>query len=342
MSAHRTGSVFEAGAGKGKQGTAMRWVGKHWDPKEGNVSARRTSMGAFAIILVLLAVFPFTVATDHTLNLFVTLFITLVLAQSWNILAGYAGQISLGNAAFFGIGVLAFHFLAWRAALPVALAVAASGVAGVALASVIGLPALRFKGAYFAIGTLALAEAVHITVTNLFPTTIYLPTAEVETYSLTARYYIALGAALFCQIAGFLMVRSKTGLAMRALRDDDEAADSAGVCLFKYKYAALVFSSFFCGIAGGVFAYCQTSIVPEFAFSPQWTFEPLLAAAVGGAGSLLGPVIGSAFLVILMEIFALFLGKGHLIIFGALFVFVVLFFPGGLAGALKRLRRLRT
>jgi branched-chain amino acid transport system permease protein len=303
------------------------------------VKKGRVNLAIFGAVLILLAIFPWTLATDHTLNLFVTLFVTIILAQSWNVLAGYGGQVSLGNAAFFGTGVLTFHLLAWAKGMSIFLALPLAGVGAVVLASFIGLPALRLRGAYFSIGTLALAEAVKITVGNLFPMTVYMPTAEVNAYSLSHRYYLAFGVALLVQVAAYALVRSKAGFALRAVRDDDEAADTTGVNLFKYKYLALVFSSFFSGLAGAVFAYHQTSIVPNFPFSPQWTFEPLAAAAVGGAGTLLGPVFGSAFLVLLMEVFALFLGKGYLIIFGALFICVVLFFPAGLSGALGRLRR---
>ena len=116
------------------------------------------------------------------------------------------------------------------------------------------------------------------------------------------------------------MIRSKTGLAMTAIRDDAEAANTSGINLFKYKFLALVFSSFFSGLAGGVFAYYQISIVPSSLFSPQWTFEPLVAASIGGGGTLLGAIIGSVFLIILQELFALTLGKGYLIIFGAMFI----------------------
>jgi branched-chain amino acid transport system permease protein len=277
--------------------------------------------------------------TEHTLNLFILLFITFILAQSWNVLAGYAGQVSLGNAAFFGIGAMTFHFLAWRGGIPFYLALPAGGLASVIMASFIGVPALRFKGVYFAIGTLALAEALRITIGNLFPLTVYIPTQEIVNYKLSSRYYLALLVAVLTQGFAYCMIKSKIGLAMMALRDDDEAADSTGVNLFKYKFMALVFCSFFSGMAGAVFAYYQTSIVPAFLFSPQWTFEPLVAASVGGAGVLLGPVVGSVFLIILMEVFALALGKGYLIIFGALFIFVVIFFPAGLTGALKRIRK---
>jgi branched-chain amino acid transport system permease protein len=291
------------------------------------------------IVILLLIFFPLLAGTEHTLNLFILLFITIILAQSWNILGGYAGQISLGNAAFFGAGALSFHFLAWRGGLPFYLALPAGGCTAVVLASFIGIPALRLRGVYFAIGTLALAEALRITVGNIFPSTVYIPTDEIVNYKLLSRYYLALMVAILTQAVAYCMVKSKIGLAMMAIRDDDEAADTSGVHLFKYKFVALVFSSFFSGLAGGIFAYYQTSIVPAFLFSPQWTFEPLVAASVGGAGALLGPVIGSVFLIILTELFALTLGKGYLIIFGAIFIFVVLFFPGGLIEASERIRK---
>jgi branched-chain amino acid transport system permease protein len=273
------------------------------------------------------------------MNLFISLFITIILAQSWNILGGYAGQISLGNAAFFGIGALVFHFIAWRGGIPLYFSLPLGGLAGAVLASFIGIPALRFRGVYFAIGTLALAEALRITVGNLFPRTVYIPTAHITTYNLIPRYYLALVLAVIIQIVVYAIIHSKIGLAMKAIRDDDEAADSTGVSLFKYKFMALMISSFFCGLAGGVFAYYQISILPAFLFGPQWTFEPLVAASIGGAGTALGPIFGSVFLIILMEIFALTLGKGYLIIFGGLFILVILFLPGGLIEASRRMQR---
>lgn len=298
--------------------------------QELDVEYNRKALVLSAAAVFLLLVFPVSVGTEHTINLVVSLFIVVILAQAWNVLAGYAGQISLGNAAFFGMGALAFHFLAWRWGLPLLLALALAGISSVLLASLIGIPALRLKGAYFAIGTLALAEVLRITVGNVFPRTVYIPTEQIGSYSLMPRYYLALFLVVLTQGVAFFMVKSKTGLAIRALRDDDEAADSSGVNVFKYKYLALVYSSFFSGLAGGIFAYYQISILPTSLFGPQWTFEPLVAASVGGAGTLLGPVIGSVFLILVMELFALTLGKTYLIIFGAMFVSVVLFFPAGL------------
>lgn len=292
-----------------------------------------------AIVVLLLLLFPVSLGTEHTINLVISLFIVVILAQAWNVLGGYAGQVSLGNAAFFGMGAMVFHFIKWVWDLPIFLALPLAAVSAVILASLIGIPALRLRGAYFAIGTLALAEVLRITVGNVFPLTAYIPTDQINSYSLLSRYYLALFLVVLTQVVAFFMVRSKAGLAMLALRDDDEAADSSGVDLFKYKYLALVYSSFFSGLAGGLFAYYQISILPTSLFGPQWTFEPLVAASVGGAGTLLGPVIGSVFLVLVMEVFALTLGKTYLIIFGAIFVFVVLFFPAGLIELSRWVRR---
>ena len=202
------------------------------------------------IVILLFALVPLVAGTEHTLNLFILLFITIILAQSWNVLGGYAGQISLGNAAFFGVGALSFHFLAWRGGFPFYIALFAGGGAAVLLASFIGSPALRFRGAYFAMGTLALAEALRITIGNLFPLTVYIPTAHIVSYKLLSRYYLALMVALITQGLAYFMIRSKIGLAIMSIRDNDEAADASGVNLFKYKFIALAFSSFFSGLAG--------------------------------------------------------------------------------------------
>jgi branched-chain amino acid transport system permease protein len=112
------------------------------------------------------------------------------------------------------------------------------------------------------------------------------------------------------------------------------------VNIFKYKVLALLISAFLAGLAGGVYAFFQLSFWQlSVVFSPIWTFEPLMATAIGGTGTLIGPVLGSIFLVVLSEIFALTLGEAHLIIFGVLFILVVLYFPYGLAGAVDRVRQ---
>lgn len=291
------------------------------------------------VLLLILASLPLLVqmGTD-TMNLLVMLFIYIILAQSWNLIGGYAGQINLGLAAFFGCGVLVTHF-AWAAETPIYVAVLAGSLATVAMALIIGIPTLRLRGMYFASGTLALAEALRIAIGNIFPRSVYMPSSYAVTYSHLPRYYLALVGVVFTLVTIYLATNSKLGLAMVALRDDEEAAQVTGVNTFKYKVFALVISAFLAGLAGGVYAFFRMSLLPSSAFAPLWTFEPLMAAAIGGAGTFVGPIAGSFFLLVLQELFALNLGEAHLIIFGILFIVVVLYFPTGLVGALYPVRR---
>ena len=134
------------------------------------------------------------------------------------------------------------------------------------------------------------------------------------------------------------MSNSRLGLALLALGDDEDAAQVTGVDLFKYKVTALVISALMAGLAGGAYAYFRISLLPVYAFVPLWSFEPLVATAIGGMGTLLGPIIGSFILVILSDIFALTLGEAHHIIFGVLFILVVLYYPYGIVGSFYKVR----
>jgi len=272
------------------------------------------------------------------MNLLIMLFIFIILSQSWNLMGGYTGQINLGLAAFFGCGLLVTHYI-WKAEIPIYFAVVAGGLSAVVLAGIIGLPTLRLKGAYFAIGTFALAEVCRIVVGNMFARMVKMPGSYAIDYSLIPRYYLGFIVAMITVALVYFITHSKIGLAMVAVRDDEQAAQVTGVNTFKYKIYALVISSFLAGLAGGVYAFLRLSFHNITAvFSPIWTFEPLMAAIIGGAGTLTGPILGSVFLVVLSEIFALTLGEAHLIIFGLLFILVVLFLPQGLMGGVDLVR----
>jgi branched-chain amino acid transport system permease protein len=139
----------------------------------------------------------------------------------------------------------------------------------------------------------------------------------------------------------YLITRSKVGLAMVAIREDEQAAQVTGVKVFKYKVIALLISAALAGLAGGLYAYVRLSFWNiSTVFSPAWTFDALSAVVIGGAGTLFGPVFGSIFLVVLSEVFANTLGQAHLIIFGFLFILVVLFLPQGLMGGVDMVRPL--
>jgi branched-chain amino acid transport system permease protein len=275
---------------------------------------------------------PFFTARNDLLNLGVQIFLAVALAQSWNLLGGYAGQINLGHAAFFGLGAIVARML-WVSGAPLMFALAAGSLVAMAFGVLIGVPAFRLRGAYFAIGTLGLAEILRITVGNLMPEISTIPTAALASYDMSSRYYLTLGLAVLCVAVVALLVHSRVGLGMQAVREDEEAAEASGVGTFRHKLLALAISTALAGLAGGAFAYYHVSYYPQHAFSPAWTFDAVLMSFIGGVGTVHGPVLGAFFYVILKELLALHLVELHLLIFGALFILVVLFLPGGLVGA---------
>ena len=254
------------------------------------------------------------------------------LAQSWNLLGGLAGQVSLGHAAFFGLGAFVTRVL-WLGGHSLATALAAGTAVAVAAGVLIGAPTLRLRGPYFAIGTLAVAEILRITTGNLFPEVSTLPVRALAGYALAPRYYLALGAAVVSTFVVWALARSRFGYGLAAVREDEDVAEAIGVHVFRHKLAIFVLSSALAGATGGVFGYYHLSFYPQFVFSPLWTFDALLITFLGGTGTVWGPPLGAMFYLVFREALALRLVEVHLLIFGALFVLVVLAFPGGLIEA---------
>ncbi|HET9224212.1 MAG TPA: branched-chain amino acid ABC transporter permease, partial [Roseiflexaceae bacterium] len=251
-------------------------------------------------LIALLGLLPQLAPRDDVLNLCFLVFLNISLGQSWNMLAGFAGQTSLGHAAFFGIGALVTRLL-WTSGYPLLLALIAGALVATLFALIIGLPTFRLRGAYFAIGTLGMAEALRITVGQTMPLVDTLPTSQIAGYSLAARYYLALALALATVGTAMLLLRSRLSLGLLAIREDEQAAQATGVNALAHKLSAFALSSFFAGLAGGVFAYYQVSYYPEAVFSPVWTFDALLITFVGGLGTVGGPVIGAIFYTLVRE-----------------------------------------
>lgn len=285
-----------------------------------------------------LAFLPLVVRRDDVLNVGVVFLLSVALAQSWNLMAGYAGQVNLGHAAFFGLGALVTRTL-WIQGTPILLAMGAGAAVAVVFGLLVGLPAFRLRGAYFAIGTLALAEILRITVGNSLPEISTLPAATIAGYSLAPRFYLALGLAALSVAVVAWTAASRVGLGMRAIREDEAAAEASGVGALRHKLLALSLSTLLAGLAGGGFAYYHISYYPQHPFGPHWTFDALLITFIGGAGTLHGPVLGALFYVFLKEYLALRWVDLHLLIFGALFVAIVLLLPGGLVEVFGRVRR---
>ena len=262
------------------------------------------------------------------------------LASSWNILGGYTGQISLGHSAFFGLGALATRIL-WFAGWPLLLSVLLGGIVAMLFAFLIGFPAFKLRGAYFTIGTLALSQILYATVGNIFPTISSLPLEELKTYSLTPRYFMFLGVAFLTVLIAYILTSSSFGLGLKAVREEEDAAESLGVNAFRHKLAALLLSAFLCGLAGGAFAYYHVGYYPQYPFDPIWSLDAQMMVFIGGTGTILGPIIGAVFFVVLEEFLSLKLAEFHLTVFGILFILVVLFLPKGLAGLWNRIQKIQ-
>jgi ABC-type branched-subunit amino acid transport system permease subunit len=306
--------------------------------------ARRHERGWVAAILVALAalaLLPLLVARDDILNFVFLSLLAITLAQSWNIIAGYAGQVNLGHAAFFGLGALVARVL-WIRDFPLVAAMGAGAAAATAAALLVGVAAFRLRGAYFAIGTLALGEISRTLVGNLLPEISTLPGASIAAYRLTHRYYLALALAAVSVVAVAALAGSRLGLGMQAIREDEEAAEASGIGALRLKLTALALSSGLAGLAGGLFAYYHISYYPSHPFGPHWTFDALLMTFIGGVGTVHGPVLGAVLYVFLKEHLAVRWVDFHLLIFGVLFIAIVLLLPGGLVQAAERAQRLLT
>jgi branched-chain amino acid transport system permease protein len=292
------------------------------------------------LLFIILACLPMVIEKASTINLLILIFLYITLASSWNILGGYTGQISLGHAAFFGLGSLATRQL-WVNGFPILPSILAGGLLAVVFALIIGAPTFRLKGVYFSIGTLALAQILSITVGNVFPTIAALPVEELSAYQLAPRYYLFMGLAVIVVGAAYFLVNSKLGLGMMAVREEEDAAESLGISALRHKLIALGISAFFTGLAGGAFAYYHVSYYYQFPFTPVWSLDMLTMVFIGGTGTVLGPIIGAVFFVGMKEFLIRNVGEYHLLIFGVLFILVVLFLPGGIISIWDRVRTAR-
>ena len=285
-----------------------------------------------------LAIVPLLTTREYILSLIILVCLYTILSHSWNLLGGFTGQISLGHSTFFGVGALVFRYL-WLQGVPSYLALGAGSLSSLVLACVIGFPSFKLKGHYFSIGTLALAMIALITVQNVFPGVSFVPQEYLKTYSLIPIYYMAIIAGAVTIWVIYALTRSKLGLALLSVREDEDAAEAIGVNAFKYKVISMSLSTLIAGMGGGVFSFYVASYYYYVPFDLNYSFDPVLITFIGGPGTVLGPVVGSICFVLLKELFAISLGQMNVLIFGIVFILTILFLPEGLVGLMKKLRR---
>jgi branched-chain amino acid transport system permease protein len=302
------------------------------------VTNQSLTIGVLIIIGLALLIVPLVVDLgNYILNLLVSLLIFVALGESWNLMGGYAGQVNLGMAAYFGTGALCY-MLVYVEEIPFYLALIVGGIAATVVACIIGPPTLRLRGAYFGIGTMAVAEVLRLVMTTTFTLQIYSPASHWASFNLTKSYYIALVVAIATIIVAYLVVHSRLGLILQAIRDDEDAANASGINPAKYKMVIFMISSFLAGVAGGAFSYFRGTIDVASQFTMTWTIGAIVSVTIGGWGTLSGPVLGSMIFVLIKEILGRTVPTAYLIVTGVVFVLVILFLPDGLVsvGAMIR------
>lgn len=306
----------------------------------------RPSRGQILIIvgcLVLLGVVPLIVDNPFYLNILIMTCLAAGMAGAWNILGGYAGQLSLGHAAFFGIGAYTSTLLYLRLGVSPWLGLVAGGVAGAIASLVIGGICFRLRGPFYTLATIAFGEVVRIVVIYwkdftegslglLIP---FRPSVANLMFSDRAPYlYISIGLVLLTVGVSVWIERSKFGLYLRAIGEEESAAVSLGINVFGYKLAAAGLSGFLIGVMGVFYAQYMLFIEPHSELSLQVSIQMAVMCMIGGMGTAMGPVLGAALLTPLSEILRSQLGGTysglHLLIYGALVVTVVLVMPRGL------------
>ena len=316
-----------------------------------------TRWAAAGAVLVLLAL-P-AVLSSYLVTVFVFIFFYAYLGQAWNIVGGYAGQLSVGHAAFVGLGAYVSAILFQQFGVSPWLGLLAAGAVSAALGAAVGFLGFRFgvRGFYFVLLTVAVAEVCRIVANNVeavggavgYYITFTGNLRDFQFPDSRAHYYITLGLMLGATALARWLEGRRLGISLTAIREDEGAAEALGVDAFRGKLLAMVISSFLTGVGGTFYAFYLMTIQPNAAFGIPLSVEIIIRPIVGGAGTALGPILGSFILSPLAELSRHYFASGgwtgaHLIVYGALLVIVVLFFPEGAYPRFQRAlaRRART
>ena len=290
---------------------------------------RFATIAAAVVGIVLLGAAP-GVLSPFMVQFVINLFMLAILAESWNIIGGFTGYASFGNVAFFGIGAYTTGVLMTKVGWPLAAALAAAGVVPMLFAALVGLPILRLKGHYFAIATLGVAETMREVVYNLeitgAGTGLVMPIARTPALF----FYPMLGILIAVTLVNVWLAHSRFGYGLVAIREDEDAAAAMGIDTARYKTIAFALSGAFAGLTGGVFAYWITFIDPDAVFRVIVTIQMIIMAVFGGAGTVVGPLLGALVLASVSEILSTHLVALAELFNGVIVILVVLFMPKGL------------
>jgi branched-chain amino acid transport system permease protein len=317
-----------------------------------------TQRAWIAIFAVALVAFPFVV-DDYWLYLACLVAINVASTAGLNVLTGYTGLVSMGQAAFMGLGGYTVAILQIRFGSPMLLNLLAGGVVAMLAGLVVGLPSLRVKGLYLAIATIAAGVLAHFIFSHYTSLTggtsgLTLPPAQIFGLELDDSfklYWVIVPITTLMLLGVANLFRTRIGRAFIAIRDRDISAEVLGIPLLPYKLLSFAISSFYAGVAGGMFAYFFRAVTPE-SFPLLMSIFFLASVIVGGMGSVLGSILGAVFMTLVPEVLKLIVGWLPLgdnamlvlspvrtIVFGLMIVLFLIFEPHGLAEVWRRVRR---
>lgn len=281
--------------------------------------------------------------SDYQLSFLLQLFMMVALAQSWNLISGMTGYVSFGHAAFFGVGAYSGALLL-QAGLPWWLAILAAAIIALLVAIPLGFLTLRLRGPYFAIAMLGLNEVGRIIATLWVSLTgggDGIPLAPALLPPLRWNYYAMLLLAVGACVLIARVYHSRFGLELRAIREDEGAAEMVGVNTTRNKVLAFMLSTIIPGAVGASFAMYTSFIDPNSVFASALNIQMIVIVMLGGSGTIWGPVLGAAIVVLVREWLWASFPALHLLLMGAVIIVIVLFLPGGVLSLFAKHRSVR-
>ncbi len=298
-------------------------------------AARRPAL-ALAVGIALFAMVPF-LGGDYLVGVALLLLMWIALTESWVVLSAMTGYISLGHVVFFGVG--AYVMVLTFGVIPFWASVLASGAASGALALLVGYPCLRVRGPYFVILTFGLAELVKFIVINVEASLGKFGRLLFGGPSVTQLFYVMLMLAGASVVITYVVRRSRFGAGLRAIRENEGAAETLGINVAGYKALAFALSAIIPGMVGSVMVLRTTFFEPLDVFSPITSFTIVSMAIIGGGDDVPGPLYGACFLVLLQQLLWANWPEIYMILLGAVLVGFVLGAPDGIRGGIVTLRR---
>lgn len=305
---------------------------------------------AVAVAVALLVAVPWLAPNQFFLHLCITVLMWTLLGASWNLLGGFAGQVSFGHAAFFGVGAYATMILYLKLGVAPWYGMALGGIAGALVSLPIGLICFRLRGPYFSLSTLAVAEIVRLVALNWEQLTngpvgllitalprVSLGARPVDWESKSPFFYIVAALVVAAMLATHRLSRSRLGAYLLAIREDEDAAEAVGIDTTRTKVVTLALSAFFTGMGGGFYGLYFRYVDPDAVFPIALSIEMVFIAVVGGLATVVGPVIGAIFLVTIGELFRERFQVGHLIFYGLFMMAAIRYLPEGIWGGARRL-----